>query len=130
MTLSQGSWESPFLGGIDNSVFLAYGGPITAQTRSTYVPAFTYSKYDCPQLVREARSLAARAAGLVGVQPSPRAAVASDDKSVVIFWPRVFSLVGDKGVVEELALMRGQMLAIEEASVQGQCSIQFQRPAT
>jgi hypothetical protein len=110
-------------------IFLVVGGPIMAETRSTYVPPFAYSKYDCPQLVREARALSARAAALVGLQPSPRAVDASD-KSAVILWPRAFSLVGDKSVADELALMRGQMLAIEEASVRSQCSIQFQRPPT
>ena len=105
---------------------LAGGVPIMAETRSTYVPPFVYSKYDCPQLVREARALSARVAALVG-QPS-RGAAAADDKSVVILWPKVSSFVGDKGVADEVALMRGQMTAIEEASVRSQCSIQFQRP--
>lgn len=106
---------------------LAGGVPIMAETRSTYVPPFAYSKYDCPQLVREARALSARVAALVGVQPS-RGVAAADDKSAVILWPRVFSFVGDESVADEVALMRGQMTAIEEASVRSQCSIQFQRP--
>jgi hypothetical protein len=63
------------------------------------------------------------------VQQSPRTAAAIDNNSTVIVWPRAFSLVaGDENIADQLALMRGQMIAIEEASVRSQCSIQFQRP--
>jgi hypothetical protein len=112
-------------------VFFAGGERLLAETPSTtYVPPFAYSKYDCPHLVREAHALSARAGALMGVQPPSRGADANINKGDVVLWPRVFSLVGDKNVADELALMRGQMLAIEEASVRSQCSIQFQRPPT
>jgi hypothetical protein len=101
-----------------------------AETKSTYVPPSAYLNYDCPQLVREARALSTRSAILAGVQQSARTADASDNDSTVILWPGAFSLVGDKDIADKLALMRGQMLAIEEASIRGQCSIQFQRPPT
>jgi hypothetical protein len=109
-------------------VLVASGGPILAETRSTYVPPFSYSKYDCPQLVQEARALSARSATLVGLQPTHSITDTRDNKSAVIPWPRAFSGTDDTNVADKLALMRGQMLAIEEASVQRQCSIQFQRP--
>jgi hypothetical protein len=110
-------------------MLLAGGRPTLAEIRSTYVSPFAYSKYDCLQLVREARALSVRAAALGGLQPSPYKGDAND-KSLVIRWPGVFSLLGNSSVAGELALMRGQMLAIEEASVRSQCSIQFERPLT
>jgi hypothetical protein len=109
---------------------LAGDGRSLAETKSTYVPPFAYLNYDCPQLVREARALSTRSAILAGVQQSARTADASDNNSTVILWPGAFSLVGEKDIADKLALMRGQMLAIEEASIRGQCSIQFQRPPT
>ena len=108
---------------------LAGGGPILAETKSTYVPPLAYLNYDCPQLVLEARALSTRSATLAGVRQSDRTGD-SDTNSTVIPWPRAFSLVGDENIADKLALMRGQMLAIEEASVRSQCSIQFQRPPT
>jgi hypothetical protein len=111
-------------------MLLAGGRPTLAEIRSTYVSPFTYSKYDCLQLVREARALSARAAAMGGLQPSPRKGDANDTKSAVIRWPGVFALLGDRSVADDLALMRGQMFAIEEASVRSQCSIQFERPLT
>jgi hypothetical protein len=110
------------------AVLVAGGRPILAETKSTYVPPFAYLNYDCPQLVREARALSTRSATLVGVRQSGRTADASETNSTVIPWPRAFSLVGDENIADKLALMRGQMLAIEEASIRGQCSIQFQKP--
>ena len=113
---------------IGTIVVLAGCGPTMAEPKSTYVPPSAYLMHDCPQLVREARALSSRSATLAGMQQSVRTGDASDNSSTVIPWPRAFSLVGDKDIADKLALMRGQMLAIEEASVRAQCSIQFQRP--
>jgi hypothetical protein len=110
------------------AILAAGGGPILAETKSTYVPPFAYLNYDCPQLVREARALSTRSATLAGVRQSDRTADAGDTHGTVIPWPKAFSLVGDANIADKLALMRGQMLAIEEASIRGQCSIQFPRP--
>ena len=110
------------------AILTADDGPILAGTKSTYVPPLAYLNYDCPQLVREARAISTRSATLAGVRQSERTAHASDTSGTVIPWPRAFSLVGDENIADKLALMRGQMLAIEEASIRGQCSIQFPRP--
>ena len=59
------------------AVLVAGGGPILAETKSTYVPPFAYLNYDCPQLVREARALSTRSATLVGVRQSDRTADAA-----------------------------------------------------
>jgi hypothetical protein len=104
------------------------GGSVFAETRSTYVPPSAYLNFDCPQLISEARALSVRSATLAGVRPSASAADVSKTNGTVIPWPRAFSLVGDEKIADKLALMRGQMSAIEDASIRGQCSIQFQRP--
>src|SRR5205814_1891908 len=109
-------------------VVLAGCGPSLAEPKSTYVPPSAYLTYDCQQLTREARAISSRSASLAGLQQSARTADAGGNESTVIPWPKAFSQVGDENIADKLALMRGQMLAIEEASVRAQCSIQFQRP--
>jgi hypothetical protein len=54
----------------------------------------------------------------------------NENNSTTILWPKAFSLVGNNSIADQLALMRGQMIAIEEASIRRQCSIQFQRAPT
>jgi hypothetical protein len=46
--------------------------------------------------------------------------------AVVIFWPAAFFVGGDKQTAAELAQMKRQMVAIEQASIQKKCGIQFQ----
>jgi hypothetical protein len=47
---------------------------------------------------------------------------------VVIFWPAAFFVGGDKQMAAQLGQMKGQMVAIEQASIQKKCGIQFQGP--
>ena len=46
--------------------------------------------------------------------------------AVVIFWPAALFVGGDKQNAAELAQMKGQMVAIEQASIAKKCNIQFQ----
>ena len=73
--------------------------------------------------------MSARAATLSGVQDQKRTndGVATA-AAIVIFWPAAFFVGGDKQTAAELAQMKGQMVAIEQASVVKKCGIQFQGP--
>ena len=46
--------------------------------------------------------------------------------AVVVFWPAAFFVGGDKQTAAELANMKGQMTAIEQASIAKKCNIRFQ----
>jgi hypothetical protein len=46
---------------------------------------------------------------------------------VVLFWPALFFIDGDGPKAAELAQLKGQMDAIESASIQKKCRIEFQR---
>jgi hypothetical protein len=48
---------------------------------------------------------------------------------VVIFWPAAFFVGGDKQTAAELAQMKGQMVAIEQASIQKKMSHPVSRQA-
>ena len=47
---------------------------------------------------------------------------------VLIVWPALFLIQGDKQNAAQLAQLKGEMDAIEHASIQKNCGIQF-RPA-
>jgi thiamine biosynthesis protein ThiC len=95
----------------------------------TYVSPVTYQSFTCQQLGLEAQSISARAAALSGAQDSQRTkdAVATT-ATVIIFWPAAFLVGGDKQTAAELAQMKGQMVAVEQASIAKNCGIQFQGP--
>lgn len=72
---------------------------------------------------------------------SARAAVASgaqDQKAtndaiatgvgVVLFWPVLFLIKGDAASAQEIAQLKGDMDAIEQANIQKKCGLQFKRP--
>src|SRR6478672_498950 len=93
----------------------------------TYVSPVAYQSYNCQQLALEAQSVSTRAATLSGAQDSQR----SKDQlataaAIVIFWPAAFLVGGDKQTAAELAQMKGQMTAIEQASIARKCNIEFQ----
>jgi hypothetical protein len=46
---------------------------------------------------------------------------------VVLFWPALFFIKGDAGTAQEVAQLKGDMEAIEEANIQKKCGIQFNK---
>ncbi len=102
-----------------------------ADIAPAYVSPVTYQSFTCQQLGQEAQAISARAAALSGAQDSQRTkdAVATT-AAVIIFWPAAFLVGGDKQTAAELAQMKGQLIAVEQASIQKKCNIQFegQRP--
>jgi hypothetical protein len=99
-----------------------------ADISPAYVSPVAYQGYTCQQLAMEAQAISTRAATLSGAQDKQRTndglATAA---AVVIFWPAAFFVGGDKQTAE-LAQMKGQMVAVEQASNAKKCGIQFQGP--
>jgi hypothetical protein len=78
-------------------------------------------------LALEAQGVTARAGIVSGAQDQKR----SNDglataAAVVIFWPAAFFVGGNGQTAAELAQLKGQMVAIEQASIRKKCAIQFQ----
>jgi hypothetical protein len=95
---------------------------------AAYVSPIPYQSYTCQQLGMEAQAVSAKAAELSGVQDQKR----TNDQvatgvAIVVFWPAAFLVGGDGQVAAQLAQLKGQMNAIEQASIQKKCGIQFQR---
>jgi hypothetical protein len=95
---------------------------------AAYVSPATYNSYSCRELSAEAQRVSSAAAVASGAQDSQRTkdAVATT-AAVVIFWPAAFFVSGDNAQTAELARLKGQMQAIEGASIQKKCGISFQR---
>jgi hypothetical protein len=93
----------------------------------SYVSPVAYQSYTCQQLALEAQAISTRASTLSGAQDKQRTndglATAA---AIVIFWPAAFLVGGDKQTAAELAQMKGQMVAVEQASNAKKCGIQFQ----
>ena len=95
---------------------------------ASYVSPTTYSSYSCRELSAEAQRVSAAAAAASGAQDSQRTkdAVATT-AALVIFWPAAFFVSGNNAQIAELARLKGQMQAVEAASIQKKCGISFQR---
>jgi hypothetical protein len=72
-----------------------------------------------------------RAAIAAGVQDQKATSdTVATTVGVIIFWPALFFIGGDKGNAAELARLKGEMDAIEQTSIRKNCGIQFrQAPA-
>jgi len=108
---------------------VALAGCASSSTDITpaYVSPVVYQSYNCQQLALEAQSVSTRAATLSGVQDSQRTKdTLVTTAAVVVFWPAAFFVGGDKQNAAELAQIKGQMVAIEQASIAKKCNIQFQ----
>lgn len=99
----------------------------SADITPSYVSPVAYQGYTCQQLGLEAQAISARAATLSGAQDSQRTKDAwATGAAVVIFWPAAFFVGGDKQTAAELAQMKGQMVAVEQASIAKKCDIKFE----
>jgi hypothetical protein len=101
-----------------------------SQVAATYVSPVTYESYTCQQLTEEAQRVSARAAQAAGVQDEK----STNDKvamgvGLVIFWPALLFTKGNDENTAELARLKGQMDAIEQASIRKRCGITFQHAA-
>ena len=93
----------------------------SSEIAPTYVSPITYQSHSCQQLAAEAQrvSAAAAAAGYQDSQASKDAVATT--VGVIVFWPTLFLIGGDKQNAAQLANLKGQMDAIEQASIQKQC---------
>jgi len=93
-----------------------------------YVSPILYQNLNCQQLAAEAARVSAAAAAATGAQQQQAGKdAAMVGVSLVLFWPAAFFIGGDKGNAAEVARLKGEMQAIEQANIQKNCGIQFQK---
>lgn len=95
---------------------------------SSYVSTVQYQNFSCNQLGTEANRVSARVGELTGVQNKK----ASNDAvatgvALVLFWPAAFMISGDKQTASELGRLKGEMDALERASIEKRCKIEFRK---
>ena len=94
----------------------------------SYISPIAYENYTCEQLTQEAQMVSARAAEATGAQNKARTNDAvMTTVGVVVFWPSLFFIKGNGPQSAELARLKGQMEAIETASIRKKCRIEFQK---
>jgi Fe-S cluster assembly scaffold protein SufB len=97
---------------------------------AAYVSPNAYQSYSCEQIRAEASRVSSRAAAATGTQNSKATSDAvTTGVAVVLFWPAAFFIKGDGAGAAELSRLKGEMEALEQASVQKKCNIVFRREA-
>ena len=81
----------------------------------------------CDQLLMEGQRVSARAAEVTGTQQQKAESDAvAMGVGLVLFWPALFFIKGDKQTAGEVARLKGEMEAIQQASVARNCGITLQ----
>lgn len=94
-----------------------------------YVSPLQYDHYDCSQIELEAARITTRVADLTGAQNKQASSdVLVTTVSVVVFWPALFFVGGNDAQTYELGRLKGEMDAVEAASIAKNCPITFERP--
>jgi hypothetical protein len=97
----------------------------SAKASSTHFDAGYYRKYSCQQLFEEGRKTSAQAIALSGQTNKGRVTDVASTEDIIVM-PGIVS--GEWPLSGQLALIKQQMLAIEDASIQSQCEIEFLDP--
>jgi hypothetical protein len=106
------------------AVFLSGCAQDPKDIAPSYVSPMAYQGYTCEQIGQEAQRVSDRAVQLTGTQ----AQKATNDKiamgvSLIVFWPAVFLIKGDKETAAELARLRGELDALDQASIAKHCGL-------
>ena len=89
------------------------------EIQPTYVPPTQYSNYDCDQIGKEMIRVNGRANSLAGqLDDDAETDSTVTGVGIVLFWPALFFLGGTKEQEAEYALLRGEHIALEQASIQ------------
>ena len=107
------------------AILCMVAGSVSGKTPSTYVGLGNYRDYTCTQIAQEARKVSLN---IGNIAANRLGEVTTSPGKTTVSWPEELK-VGGRLTSEEAVLIREQMIAIEEASIQSQCSIEFRRSA-
>jgi hypothetical protein len=94
----------------------------------TYVSPVPYQSMSCNALRGEAQRVSTAAAAAVGRQSrQANTDAAMVGVSLILFWPAVFFVGGNKTDAAQVAQIKGEMQAIQQVSDAKQCGIHFQQ---
>ncbi len=97
---------------------------------AAYVSPIQYQSFTCSQLREEAARVSSRAALASSGQQDQNASndAVATGVAIVLFWPAAFLVHGNGANAQEVAQLKGDMDAIEQANIQRKCGIEFKRP--
>ena len=108
------------------TLFLVGCASKSADIDAAYISPVTYQNFTCEQLQEEAQGVSQRAATASGRQDKARKNDAvKTTVGVILFWPVLLFNEGDGAKANEVANLKGQMQAIQQASVQKKCGFTF-----
>lgn len=97
--------------------------------QSSYISPLSYQSFSCSQIEQEARRVSARVSQVAGVQDkNAQGDAVATGVALVLFWPAAFFIGGNKENAAELSRLKGELEALEQASIAKNCSIVFQKP--
>lgn len=103
--------------------------PTPHNVKPSYEPQAVYDNLSCNQIASEAISASNKAHDKAGIERRHR----NQDKAIVatgliVFWPALFFTHGhNTQSAEDLAQLKGEMEALENASAKKGCGIKFDR---
>lgn len=96
---------------------------------AAYVPASIYSTYNCQQIAQELMTVGVKAAELSGqMDEAAGMDTALVAVGLVLFWPALFFVGGDKGKEAQLAQLKGQRDTLMSASNAKGCNLNDLKP--
>jgi len=97
---------------------------------SSYVSPLQYQSFSCQQIAAEAQRVSGKATELSGVQDEKVSKDAvTTGVAIVLFWPAAFLVGGNGQTAAELASLKGQFDALQQASIAKNCGLQFKSNA-
>lgn len=111
------------------SVAIAGCASSTKDISTNYISPVQYQSYDCNQLQNEAVRVQSRVTQLGGRIDEASA----NDKAItgigmILFWPALFALGGNKQQEAEYGRLKGEYEAIQQSSVEKRCGQMPQQP--
>ena len=96
------------------------------EVKPQYVSPVQYGGLSCQQIAEEARRVSARVAELSGVQDKKaRNDAIATGVAIVLFWPAAFFVKGDDQTTAELARLKGEFDALDQAAIRKKCGFRL-----
>ena len=100
----------------------------SSDIRPQYVSHLQYMHLDCRQIAGEVERVTRRVAEVSGTQDSKATQDAwMTGAAIVVFWPAAFFVKGDGATAAELGRLKGEFEALERASLEKRCNLQFRK---
>lgn len=111
-----------------SSVSVAGCAKKSENIQASYVSPLTYKSFSCQQIQQEGTRISQKTGELSGVQNKK----ATDDAvatgvAIVLFWPAAFFIKGNQETASQLARLKGELDALEQARSQKSCGIEFKK---